>query len=368
MRVGFLTPWSLDDADSWSGILTPMVGALRREVDLVHVRVPEVRDHLLDRAATRLLGAVGRGYLPAHGLATSRATGPAVREAVAAARVDVVLSVAASSTLAFADLDVPVVEVSDATFRLLVGYYPMFSRLTAPARWQGEVLGRRTARRSAGFLLASDWAADSLVADYGVDRSRVRVAPFGPSTVASASSRGPWPGEPLRILFVGSDWTRKGGDLAVEVVGALRGTGTRCTLTVVGDVPEEVGLPGDVRRLGRVRRSRMGELYAAHDVLLEPARANAGGVTLTDATASGLPVVATRTGGVPSIVDDGVTGFLVDPADPVGGAVGALVSLTDHERWRTMAQASRERGATALSWGTWAATAADLCEDVRLSR
>ncbi len=68
----------------------------------------------------------------------------------------------------------------------------------------------------------------------------------------------------------------------------------------------------------------MADLYAAHDVLLEPARANAGGVTLTDATASGLPVVATRTGGVPSIVDDGVTGFLVDADDPVREAVAAL--------------------------------------------
>ncbi|MFQ6173015.1 glycosyltransferase family 4 protein [Oryzobacter sp. R7] len=365
MRIGFLTPWSLDDPDSWSGILTPMVAALRREAEVVHVPVPDVPHHLLDRAATRALGALRRGYLPGHGLATSRATGPAVAEAVAAARVDVVLSVAASSTLAFADLDVPVVEVSDATFRLLVGYYPLFSSLSAPARWQGEALGRRTARRAAGFLLASDWAAASLVDDYGVDPSRVRVSPFGPSVVATEPSRGPWPGEPLRVLFVGSDWTRKGGDVALEVVARLRDRGVRNVLTVVGDAP---GLPSGVRRVGRVRRSRMRELYAAHDVLLEPARANAGGVTLTDATASGLPVVAARTGGVPSIVEDGVTGFLVDPDDLVAGSVDALARLTDHERWRTMARASRDRGATVLSWATWAGAARELCDEVRVSR
>ena len=86
------------------------------------------------------------------------------------ADVDVVLSVAASTPLAYARHGLPVVEVSDSTFGAVTGYYPQFSGLHAVARWQGEALGRRTSRRAAAFLLASDWAARSLVEDYGVDR------------------------------------------------------------------------------------------------------------------------------------------------------------------------------------------------------
>lgn len=362
MRVGFLTPWAVDDPAAWSGVVAPMFLALREQTQVVPVRVPVARHHVVDRVTTRLLGASGRRYLPEHGLATSRAAAEPVARAVAAAGADVVLSVAASTSLAYARLDVPVVEVGDATFRLLAGYYPLFTGLHRLGRWQGEVLGRRSARRSAGFLLTSPWAAESLTDDYGVDPARIRVAPFGPSVTSAAPPPGPRVGAPLRVLFVGSDWHRKGGDRALEVVSALRSRGMPCELTVVGDAGPD--LPTGATRLGRVAREEMAALYAGHDVLLEPARANAGGVTLTDATASGLPVVATRTGGVPAIVDDGVTGVLVDPGDPVAESVAALTRLARPDVWRDMSRAARRRGAHELSWERWATTASGLCAQV----
>ena len=128
--------------------------------------------------------------------------------------------------------------------------------------------------------MASEWAARSLLEDYRVDPGRIRLAPFGPSVVSSSPPEGPRPGTPLRILFVARDWTRKGGDLALASVERLRDEGVSCDLTVVGEGPD---LPAWVHRVGRVRREEMGTLYAAHDVLLETARANAGGVTTSKA-------------------------------------------------------------------------------------
>jgi glycosyltransferase involved in cell wall biosynthesis len=365
MRVGVVSPWRLDDPAAWSGIVRPMYEALAAATDVVPIHLDDSRHHVLDRAATRLLGAVGRGYLPGHALATSRSQAPAAEEAVRSAGVDVVLSVAASTPLAFAHLDVPVVEVSDATFGLITGYYPMFTGLHAASRRQGEVLARRTAHRAAGFLMASQWAAASLRERYGVDPARIRVAPFGPSVTADRPPAGPRPGEDLRVLFVGTDWVRKGGDAAVAAVALARESGLGCELTVVGDGAE---VPHGVRRLGRVPRERMPALYAGHDVLLETARANAGGVTLTDATASGLPVVATRTGGVPSIVDDGVTGILVDPTRVVPGAAESLRRLADGDVWRAFSDAAVRRGRDVLSWNRWAETATELCAEVVAAR
>lgn len=369
MRVGFLTSWALDDPDSWSGVIRPMYAALDARTDLVPIPVSVARHHLVDRAATRLLGHLGRGYLPEHALATSRSWAAGATRAVLDADVDVVLSVAASTPLAYARHGRPVVEVSDSTFGAVTGYYPQFSGLHAVARWQGEALGRRTSRRAAAFLLASDWAARSLVDDYGVDPARITVAPFGPSTTSTTPPQGPRPGEPLRLLFVGRDWVRKGGERALEIVADLRRAGVPCELTVVGTGPSAPSaLTEDVHVLGRVARSAMGDLYAAHDVLLEPARANAGGVTLTDATASGLPVVATRTGGVPSIVEDGTTGLLVDADDPVAEAVAALGRLADPDVWRAMSAAGVRRGTDVLSWERWASTTVQVCGRVAHSR
>ncbi len=373
MRLGFLTSWGLEDPDSWSGVVQPMYAALHAVLgthsDLVPIPVSVTRHHLVDRAATRLLGQVGRGYLPEHALATSRSWAAGTTRLVREARVDVVLSVAASTPLAYARHGLPVVEVSDSTFGLVTGYYPQFTGLHAVSRWQGEALGRRTSRRAAAFLIATDWAARSLEEDYGVERTRITVAPFGPSTTSARLPDGPRPGEPLRLLFVGRDWVRKGGERALEILTELRRSGTACELTVVGPGPEAPGIPAEgVRVLGRVARSGMGDLYAAHDVLLEPALANAGGVTLTDATASGLPVVATRTGGVPSIVDDGVTGLLVDADNPVPGAVAALRRLAEPDAWRSMSEAGVRRGTDVLSWEKWAATTVDVCGRVARPR
>ena len=86
---------------------------------------------------------------------------------------------------------------------------------------------------------------------------------------------------------------------------------------------------------------------------------------LTDATASGPPVVATNAGGVPSIVDDGVTGFLVDPHQAVPEAVAAVTLLSQPDTWHRMSRAARLRGADELSWDRWAATAASLCARAR---
>ena len=88
-------------------------------------------------------------------------------------------------------------------------------------------------------------------------------------------------------------------------------------------------------------------------------------MTLTDATTSGLPVVATRTGGVATIVDDGVTGFLVDAEHPVAESVAALVRLAEPGVWHRMSAAAQRRGTEDLSWEHWATTAVEVCSGVR---
>src|SRR5690606_19014989 len=117
----------------------------------------------------------------------------------------------------------------------------------------------------------------------------VRVAPPGaavtPPPVVETET-----GRPLRALVVASDWHRKGGDRAVAAVRAARDAGAAVELVVVGDCPDDV--PEWVVRRGRLSKDRLSDEYLDADVLLEPARVNAAGVTLTDAAAHGLPAVA----------------------------------------------------------------------------
>ena len=161
------------------------------------------------------------------------------------------------------------------------------------------------------FTPWSQWAADSLRRQ-GVAEDRIRVIPPGvdleewqPRREARRKNR-----ERLRLLFVGGDFARKGGDILLEVFRAR--FADRCELDVV---TREALEPPPAVRLHRAEPNSplLKELYAQADVFVLPTRAECFGIATVEAMASGLPVIAGDVGGARDIVDDGETGWLIEP-------------------------------------------------------
>lgn len=351
MRIGVVTPWDVRDPRAWSGMVAPMVAALDSRATVVPLATDSVPDSLLDRALARVLdGRCGQRYLVGHALATGLKRGRALERRLRESSVDVVVAIAASQDIAFLRTDVPIVQVSDTTFRAIRNYYPLFSQLNPLSAAQADLQARLSARRTSHVLAATPWARDALIAD-GFSAERVLVAPFGPAITPDDSPRGVSADGPLRLLMVSSDWTRKGGPVVLAVWRLLRDRGVNASLTVVGDAPAD--LPTEVRALGRASHDEMRTIYSTHDVLLELAGSNAAGVTLTDAAGFGLPVVASRTGGVSGIVDDGVTGFLVEPGS-ADEAAARVTDLLDTQVRTVMGTAARRRAERLLNWSAWA--------------
>lgn len=100
-----------------------------------------------------------------------------------------------------------------------------------------------------------------------------------------------------------------------------------------------------VRFIGAVPHAALADVYASADLYLWPAINEAYGMAFLEAQAAGLPVVAGRTGGVPAVVTDGVTGMLTPIGDPVAfaGAVSRLLERPE-ERARLAAGAARRIG------------------------
>ena len=161
----------------------------------------------------------------------------------------------------------------------------------------------------------SEWAKESLVRHYGVAADQVAVIHPG-TTLANfpdPGERGPRRPGPMRILFVGGDFVRKGGDLLLEVFRQhLRGT---CELHLVtgADVPSGEGV--HVYRGVKPHSPELLRLYADADVFVLPTRGDCLAVVLGEAMASSLPVVTTRVGAHPEAVLEGETGFVIDPDD-----------------------------------------------------
>ncbi len=170
---------------------------------------------------------------------------------------------------------------------------------------------------------------------------------------------------PLRILFVGNLIARKGLHHLIAALSRL--PRADWVLDVVGD--EEVdsayeaavrrqvgaaGLEGNIRLRGRVSDGELAQRYrAAH--LLAVLSYEGFGIVYLEAMAYGLPVLASVHGGAGEIVDSGVNGFLVEPADADGIAAHLSALAGDRERLAILGRNARRRYASHPRWADSAA-------------
>ena len=200
-----------------------------------------------------------------------------------------------------------------------------------------RALYRGLFRSARGFVAWSSWTKASFVNDYGCREEDVAVIPpgihldeFAPGDRAHALPR---------ILFVGGDFARKGGELLLEVFRErLRGR-AELVLVTKGAVRDEPGV--SVHRDVGANSQKLRELYATSDVFALPTRADCFPLVCMEALAAGLPLVGTRVGGLPDAIEEGVTGHLVprDDAAALGDALEDLV--TDPRKREAMSRACR---------------------------
>jgi glycosyltransferase involved in cell wall biosynthesis len=190
---------------------------------------------------------------------------------------------------------------------------------------------------AAGLVGWSNWTKQSFVEDYGYREEHVAVIP--PGVDVEQFVAGDRNHELPRILFVGGDFERKGGALLLEVFRQrLRG---RAELILVTRDQVEPAPGVTVHHNVRANSAELRELYATSDLFVLPTLADCYSLVLMEALAAGMPVVATRVGGIPDIVLEGKTGHLLEAGDSaaLGDAVEALV--TDASRRRSMGEHGR---------------------------
>jgi glycosyltransferase involved in cell wall biosynthesis len=112
---------------------------------------------------------------------------------------------------------------------------------------------------------------------------------------------------------------------------------------------QELGITGQVRFTGQLAPDQMAALVRSADVVLNPVRADNTPNSLLEALASGVPIVSTRVGGIPYLVEHGTTAWLVDPESPEAIAEGLRTVLGDAALRERLVRNGREL-AQACSW------------------
>jgi glycosyltransferase involved in cell wall biosynthesis len=310
---------------------------------------------------TTAASAPAREEYPVHWV--SRRLPPGARHAAVAAHVarlsshaDVVYATSMVGRSAFAARAPLVVKVAGD---------PAFERARRLGLYDGTLrdfqhadIGRRAAvlrrwrtltlRRASRLLCPSEFLR-SIVVTWGIPPERVRVLPNPtpplPELPARETLRGVLAVDGPLLVFAGRLTPAKALDVAFAAVAQ-----TGATLLVAGDgelrAELEAAAGPRIRFLGAQPRERVLELLAAADaVLLSSSWENFPHV-LVEALAAGTPAIATRVGGVPEIVEDGVNGLLVPPGDPEALAAAIRRFFEDADlrgRLRTNAAPSAER-------------------------
>jgi glycosyltransferase involved in cell wall biosynthesis len=182
-----------------------------------------------------------------------------------------------------------------------------------PREFDRLVKWQRDAYLSARACCAeNEWAASSIVEDYGIPTDRVHVVGAGVGQVVAPEKRD-W--DSPRFLFVGKDWERKNGAKVIAAFNRVRERYESATLDVVGDHPP-LRLPGVVGH-GLIPPgapggfSKLSDLYQRATCLVVPSKHEPAAIAYLEAAAAGVGSIATSAGGSRTFVGDG--GILVDP-------------------------------------------------------
>jgi phosphatidyl-myo-inositol alpha-mannosyltransferase len=262
--------------------------------------------------------------------------------------------------------NVPVVSwyATEAARVPVVGTFHTYSTGVAVGKFTANFIGARRlySKLSARIAVseAAQWTAQRF---YG---GRYRIVPNGVDLSAARPDH-LRPNEELKLLFVGRAEERKGLPVLLRAFEALRGAGVQARLTVAGPTAEEVEPlllePEGVELAGQVDDAEKWRLLGDADVLCAPSLGGESfGMVLTEAFASGTPVVASDIAGYRDVARHNKDSVLV----PVGDAVALGETLRalafDPDRRMRMAEAARER-ANRFAWPNVAREVTEVYEE-----
>ena len=264
-----------------------------------------------------------------------------------------------------AEQDLPIVTTLHGTDITLVGLHPSFRPIT-----------RFSILRSQGLTAVSEFLKEETVRDFEVPRERIRVIPNFIDTEVWRPGKEPChrsalaPGGEKIVMHISNFRPVKRVEDVVEVFARIC-KHVNARLVFVGDGPErpraldraeELGVRPRILFLGK--HASVDELLACADLFLLPSETESFGLAALEAMACGAPVIASRVGGLPEVVEHGVSGHLFPVGDVAQMADAAVEILRDDAVRRSFSQAGRRLAVERFSASSVVPLYEALYEDV----
>ena len=385
LHIAYLTSLDPLDKRSWSSALYHMGQALQQHCGDVTYLGPlrsSNKPAFLSRVrAKSSLMLRRRRYLDWLSLATARRCGLEATQKLNGQAFDVIVAGICGPAIAYLETNIPIVLVGDCTLAQLLDYYPYYTHLSRRSIREIYAIEQRQFKKVRAVIMSSEWAARSAIEDYQVDPEHVYNFSLG-ANLDTVPAREIADTRKLsgtcKLLFIGVEWERKGGDIAYETLLKLEEMGIETELLVCGCAPP-VGVThprltvfpfldkNDERQAREIEK-----LYAMSDFLILPTRADCVPNAILEANAFGLPVITTDTGGIASVICNGENGYML-PLAARGNEYADLIAniYRDKQRYLRMVQSSWAAFEERLNWDAWGRRVHDIlvkeCERVGLA-
>lgn len=366
LKIGFLSYYDSDLIHYWSGSIYFMRKSIERENTLV-VPIHKLYSKLDDiyKIKSLFYKWTGKKYHRPREISINKRLAHLAEKHIKETKPDVILSSGALE-IAHIETKIPLTFWSDATLNNLVNYYPDYTNLAKETFISADYLEKLALKNATKQFFTSKWASDDSINYYYSDPSKVVTIPFGANIVSVPSYEEVKNNiynkkfDEINFLFVGVDWYRKGGDISQKLVEKLRKNGVNAKLNVVGCQPQIESIPNYVNVYGYLNKrieadyKKLIELYQNAHFFIMPSRFEAFGVVVCEANANGLPVIASKTGGLQHIVKNGLNGYLFDYNDEnqsIDYLSNMIIELlSNKDKYTNFALSSYHEYSTNLNW------------------
>ncbi|MGG6269240.1 glycosyltransferase family 4 protein [Leptolyngbya sp. AN03gr2] len=376
-KIVYATTYDPADTDAWSGSGSYILKSLQSagfETDCIG----NLKTHPFSRNLSKLKQVYygrlfSKTYLRDREPSQLRQYAAEIKQRLSTIDYDLVFS-PGTLPIAYLDIPKPIVFWADATFGGMVNFYPGFRNLSAETIRQGNEMEQSALSHCQLAIYTSDWAAKTALQNYQVDPAKVKVVPFGANLPCDRTiedidqmvDRKSF--DQCQLLFLGVEWQRKGGDIAIAVAEQLNRRGIETILHVVGcnppfEPPSFVKLHGYISKKTAEGVNTLAQLMSESHCLILPSQAECYGVVFAEASSFGLPSLATQVGGIPTAIHQGKNGwtFPLDAApEAYCDCIERLIESRSH--YRQVARSTFQEYTERLNWQSAGQQVRDLIQ------
>lgn len=367
LKIAYCTVGDPTDIRSWSGIPYFIKKSLEEIADIEIIGSLKNKWRIPVKIINKLSAIfLKRTFSPHHIPIVAKGYAKQIEERLKDKDFDYIVCPAGSEIVAYLKTDIPIVYISDSTFACMIDYYPGFSNLMDISKKWGMEIEKRAIQRAYLVICTSNWASGYALDVYKCPKEKMEIISLGanmevlPSREKIVEIR-QQKIDKLKLVWVGVEWERKGGQIAYDVMVEMNRRGYVTELIVCGCIPpienphEGLRCAGFLNKNNPEELNKINEIYLSSNIFIMPTIQECAGIVFSEASSYGLPILTFDTGGVSSYVENKVNGFrlplgssYIDFVDKVEDLLIRKKDLYIQLSLNGMKKYDRE-----LNWGVW---------------